>query len=394
MTQWSPLNEVVRVRAASRIVVSAGVSAVADSDDSGLIPNSTIPAANATSACPSESRCAVASRPAVRSSTPTDVTFSFAGFAQRGGRTDHHSDGWGIAFFEGLGLRHFVDHQPAFQSPVAELIRRYPIRSRNVVAHIRKATQGAVALENCHPFVRELWGRYWVFAHNGDLQDFQPRLHANFRPVGTTDSERAFCWLMQEMWKSHAGVPSVEELTLTLRELTPWIARHGRFKVAPACEPRAIRRRYRPGTLVLETEFETEAGTVRVTVEKLSLELVVRGLDLEAEELHHADDTPPGEERQRDPGAGQDLSPAAVHGESGDRARGAGLRLDRPRRPARDAADLDHLRPRALGHGRLPQHRRIPRLVRAGPVRCSIGFGRTGRGACYRTLRLRGSRRG
>jgi branched-chain amino acid transport system substrate-binding protein len=33
--------------------------------------------------------------------TPTDVTFSFTGFAQRGGRTDHHSDGWGIAFFEG-----------------------------------------------------------------------------------------------------------------------------------------------------------------------------------------------------------------------------------------------------------------------------------------------------
>ena len=30
---------------------------------------------------------------------PTDVTFSFRGFAQRGGNTDHHEDGWGIAFF-------------------------------------------------------------------------------------------------------------------------------------------------------------------------------------------------------------------------------------------------------------------------------------------------------
>ena len=161
--------------------------------------------------------------------TPTDVTFSFAGFAQRGGRTDHHADGWGIAFFEGKGLRHFVDHQPAAEAPVAELIRRYPIKSRNVIAHIRKATQGEVALQNCHPFVRELWGRYWVFAHNGDLQDFAPRLHANLRPVGATDSERAFCWLLQEMRKSHADTPSVEELTLTLRELTPRIAKHGRF---------------------------------------------------------------------------------------------------------------------------------------------------------------------
>ena len=161
--------------------------------------------------------------------TPTDVTFSFTGFAQRGGRTDHHKDGWGIAFFEGLGLRHFVDHLPACDSPVAELIQRYPIKSRNVIAHIRRATQGVVARENCHPFVRELWGHYWVFAHNGDLQGFHPRLHGAFRPVGDTDSERAFCWLMQEVAKSHAGVPSVAELTLTLRELVPQVAQHGPF---------------------------------------------------------------------------------------------------------------------------------------------------------------------
>ncbi|MBV5296126.1 MAG: class II glutamine amidotransferase [Curvibacter lanceolatus] len=160
---------------------------------------------------------------------PTDVTFSFSGFSQRGGRTDHHSDGWGIAFFEGRGLRHFVDHEPAAESAVAQLIRRYPIKSRNVIAHIRKATQGAVNLQNCHPFVRELWGRYWVFAHNGDLKDFSPRLHGHFRPVGSTDSELAFCWIMQELAKSHANVPSVEELTITLRELAPRIAKHGTF---------------------------------------------------------------------------------------------------------------------------------------------------------------------
>ncbi len=155
--------------------------------------------------------------------------FSFTGFAERGGRTDAHSDGWGVAFFEGKGLRHFVDHQAACDSPIADLIRHYPIKSRQVVAHIRKATQGEVSLENCHPFVRELWGRYWVFAHNGNLDNYAPRLHAGFHPVGSTDSERAFCWLMQELAKSHVGVPSVSELTLTLRELIPQIARHGTF---------------------------------------------------------------------------------------------------------------------------------------------------------------------
>ena len=152
-------------------------------------------------------------------------------FAQRGGRTDHHADGWGIAFFEGRGVRLFIDSSAACSSPVAELIRRYPIKSKNVISHIRKATVGDVRLENCHPFVRELWGRYWVFAHNGDLKDYAPRLHGHFRPVGETDSERAFCWLMQELAKAHASVPSVPELTRTLRELVPRIAAHGTFNM-------------------------------------------------------------------------------------------------------------------------------------------------------------------
>jgi glutamine amidotransferase len=158
--------------------------------------------------------------------TPTDIVFSFTGFSTR---ADEHKDGFGVAFFEGRGVRCFVDAQSARVSPVADMVRRYPIKSDNVIAHIRKATQGRVALENTHPFVRELWGRYWVFAHNGDLKGFAPRLHAAYRPVGDTDSERAFCWLLQELNKAHASVPNVDELSNTLAELVPAIAAHGTF---------------------------------------------------------------------------------------------------------------------------------------------------------------------
>jgi glutamine amidotransferase len=79
--------------------------------------------------------------------------------------------------------------------------------------------------------MRELWGRYWVFAHNGDLKDFRPRLHGTFRPVGDTDSEHAFCWLMQELSKAHAGVPAIDELSITLSELLPQLHRHGTFNM-------------------------------------------------------------------------------------------------------------------------------------------------------------------
>ncbi len=102
--------------------------------------------------------------------TPTDILFSFAGFRARGGITDEHCDGWGIGFFEDRGCRLFLDTKAAAKSPIAALVQRYPIRSMNIIAHIRKATQGKVRLRNTHPFLRELWGRYWLFAHNGDLR--------------------------------------------------------------------------------------------------------------------------------------------------------------------------------------------------------------------------------
>lgn len=162
--------------------------------------------------------------------TPTDITFSFRGFSQRAGITSDHSDGFGIAFFEDKACRLFVDNQSAVESPIAELVRNYPIKSRNVIAHIRKATQGKITLENSHPFIRELWGRHWIFAHNGDLHHFDPVLSGHFTSVGNTDSERAFCYLLDQMVLKFGFVePSLEQLFELLTEISPKIAEHGTF---------------------------------------------------------------------------------------------------------------------------------------------------------------------
>ncbi len=161
---------------------------------------------------------------------PTDICFSFEGFHRRGGSTDHHADGWGIGFFEGAGCRIFLDSKSAVESPVAALVRSYPIRSMNVIAHIRKATRGAVCLENTHPFVREMWGRYWIFAHNGTLDNFAVTLHGNYRPVGATDSELAFCHLLEVLRARFAeGDPDLDALVGVLRETTRVLAAHGAF---------------------------------------------------------------------------------------------------------------------------------------------------------------------
>lgn len=161
---------------------------------------------------------------------PTDICFSFSGFQARGGGTDVHRDGWGIAFFEGRGVRLFLDPRPPSESPIAELVRRFPIRSLNVIAHIRKATQGPTGLENTHPFMRELWGRYWIFAHNGNLIDYSPEFDGSYLPVGQTDSERAFCHLLQTLRHCFPdGPPDPSALRDVLDDFAARVRQYGPF---------------------------------------------------------------------------------------------------------------------------------------------------------------------
>jgi glutamine amidotransferase len=82
------------------------------------------------------------------------------------------------------------------------MVRRYPIKSGNVIAHIRKATQGHVALENCHPFLRELLpvlrahGSFnmllsngqALWAHGGTQLHWLQRQHP-FRPATLADED-------------------------------------------------------------------------------------------------------------------------------------------------------------------------------------------------------------
>jgi glutamine amidotransferase len=130
---------------------------------------------------------------------PTDICFSFTGLMQRGGKTGPHRDGWGIAFYEGPGCRMFHDPTPSAESEIARLVQRYAIKSRIVISHIRRANRGRVCLENTHPFSRELWGRPWAFAHNGQLRGVKRLPLGGYRPIGSTDSEHAFCWLLGQI---------------------------------------------------------------------------------------------------------------------------------------------------------------------------------------------------
>jgi glutamine amidotransferase len=145
---------------------------------------------------------------------PTNVTFSLKELARHGGETGDHSDGWGVAFYEGVDARILREVTPAAECSLMEFLQNKGIRSNLVLSHIRKATEGEVNLANAHPFQRELGGHIHTFAHNGQIDGIRKHPSQSlgrFRPVGNTDSEFAFCSLLsrlEEAWLQ--GIPSLQ----------------------------------------------------------------------------------------------------------------------------------------------------------------------------------------
>ncbi|HXJ20940.1 MAG TPA: class II glutamine amidotransferase [Polyangia bacterium] len=162
---------------------------------------------------------------------PTDIVFSFTGFALRGGKTGPHADGWGLALYQGKFAHSFLEPKPACTSAMAEFIRQNPIKTLLSIAHVRKKTRGRASVENTHPFKRVLWGRHWVFAHNGTLPHVKRRQLRSDQPIGQTDSEHAFCWMLQRLRQTFpGGYPrDVRRLWRVIADLGAELGAEGKF---------------------------------------------------------------------------------------------------------------------------------------------------------------------
>lgn len=89
---------------------------------------------------------------------PTDICFSLTGLVQRGGKTGPHRDGWGIAFYEGKGLRVFHDPEPGVESKIAAFVQKLPIKSETVISHIRKSKSWKSGIEKYSSFYSRILG--------------------------------------------------------------------------------------------------------------------------------------------------------------------------------------------------------------------------------------------
>ncbi len=137
---------------------------------------------------------------AISSKLPTKVTFSLEEFASHGGIKAHHTDGWGLAFYDGSFAQIFHEAEPSAYSEWMSFLQKHQTPTRRMISHIRHATVGECSLKNTQPFSRELGGKRHVFCHNGNLENIHSKLKLDrFKPIGETDSEYAFCYLMSAL---------------------------------------------------------------------------------------------------------------------------------------------------------------------------------------------------
>ena len=155
----------------------------------------------------------------------------------RGGGSGPHADGWGVAWYEGRAAQVFKEPEAAAHSRCYSMLAESPRASSLVVAHIRKANPPEIgrAWANTHPFERELGGSAWVFAHNGKLAGIHgdPRFATTrFLPVGNTDSELAFCFILEKLAAVVPPAPrqiSSGHLGTTLRDAVAELSTLGDF---------------------------------------------------------------------------------------------------------------------------------------------------------------------
>jgi len=136
-----------------------------------------------------------------------------------------HLHGWGLAAYQDRKLH--IERQ-AHAAIEAEGFRRAASRtySDTVLAHVRRATVGRVALQNTHPFSHGPW----AFVHNGTLPNFdslRPRMIEMMTPDhrtaihGETDSEHVF-HLILSMYDAMPERSLLETLRLGLGQIITW----------------------------------------------------------------------------------------------------------------------------------------------------------------------------
>lgn len=127
------------------------------------------------------------------SNKDVDIQVSLREFRHRG-RANYH--GWGFAFYSNSQWKIIKEPKSLGDENIES--ESFKFKSKIIIGHVRLASCGKDNHLNTHPF--EI--NKWVFAHNGTVSDIMENgefLLTSLKPIGKTDSEYAFCYLLEKI---------------------------------------------------------------------------------------------------------------------------------------------------------------------------------------------------
>jgi len=153
---------------------------------------------------------------------PITAKISLDIFQRRG---EANPDGWGLAFYQNDRLQIIKEAHSATNSSLYDFMEKYT-HSKTILSHVRRSTRGIPSYLNTHPFYRRLKTKSkdseFAFAHNGTLTQIEKLRFKKYKPLGETDSEKAFCHILEILsereittWKE----PDFESIESNLREI-------------------------------------------------------------------------------------------------------------------------------------------------------------------------------
>lgn len=142
--------------------------------------------------------------------------------------------GWGFGWYPSDDPAGVVIKNPraAKESVMRRVLRDWDrFRSSVFVCQLRGAAK-RVSQQDTLPFLNRYAGRHWLFAHIGHLArqaitELPLGEDLFFEPVGRTDSEHAFCWILTQLRQSgartlnKAGWENIHKLFSTLNQYGP-----------------------------------------------------------------------------------------------------------------------------------------------------------------------------
>jgi len=114
--------------------------------------------------------------------------------------------GWGFGWYPGVEMAGQILKDPATgaEDPAVGVLRDWNrFGSTTFICHFRGPAHHRTQ-SDAQPFLRNFSGRAWIIAHSGTLEgDWRHKLPLGekpvFEPVGRTDTEHLFCWILNRM---------------------------------------------------------------------------------------------------------------------------------------------------------------------------------------------------